>query len=66
MQWKFPLVTELIDAVLTVEKLSLDSNSGASLSYELFKYGRDETLVLYNVADKNRMELLKPYHTTQV
>ena len=67
LQWKFPLVSELIEAIVAVEELvSTGGGEGSAIRHEQFKYGRDETLVLYNAAEKARVDMLLPYHTAQV
>lgn len=61
------MVSELIDAVLLTESLKPVSEINAAvISSEVFRYKNDETLIIYNTAEKSRMDLLKPFHTAQV
>lgn len=70
MQWKFPLVGELVSSVLAAEKLDINRSSsifgGPKIGYKIFKYGRDESVILFREDEKKRMELIKPYGAAQV
>jgi hypothetical protein len=66
MQWKFPLVSELVQSIVALNDVRTMLGQRSIVQHTMFKYGKDESLILYLDHEKTRMDLIKPYHTAQV